>query len=305
MPVDLPLPNVEDLSIVDRSLPPVTFDACGSCHKPHPWRLLRRISCALHNTGPCLSLPRVRRRVRYYDESSRTVALRCTDGLEAWELDRAARGGRDWTADYTWGLAARHSDSKGVWVAEVRLFISILAFHMQLSIPWRDGEKTRRLRSWKSPVFTVSEESGAGGSKYKASWCYLDNSDHPTWCAEVTLCHESFESLLAADDTDSWAYFAPHTCLMYGVITFPKCLTLNLRYADTSTHRAELDQRTGAGLYKKVVWYHRGVGYGNDLVECPVAPWDESMMEAYAAFVRPLMPTHEEAEMQGNPVDEE
>lgn len=55
------------------------------------------------------------------------------------------------------------------------------------------------------------------------------------------------------------------------------------------TNRAELDQSTRAGSYKKVMWYHRGVGYGNDLLERPVAPCDEDAMKAYAEFVSPLM----------------
>lgn len=38
------------------------------------------------------------------------------------------------------------------------------------------------------------------------------------------------------------------------------------------------------------MWYHRGLGYGNDLVERPARPWDDSTMEVYARFIKPLMP---------------
>lgn len=46
--------------------------------------------------------------------------------------------------------------------------------------------------------------------------------------------------------------------------------------------------------YKKVMRYHADVRYGNDLLERPVDAWDESTMESYAEFVRPLMPTETE-----------
>lgn len=46
------------------------------------------------------------------------------------------------------------------------------------------------------------------------------------------------------------------------------------------------------------MWYHAGVGYGNDLVERPVGAWDESKMESYAGFVWPLMPAQVERQGQ-------
>lgn len=52
-----------------------------------------------------------------------------------------------------------------------------------------------------------------------------------------------------------------------------------------------MDQLTACGRYKKVLWYHRGVGYGNDLIERLVTPWDESTMKDYADFIEPLMPS--------------
>lgn len=38
------------------------------------------------------------------------------------------------------------------------------------------------------------------------------------------------------------------------------------------------------------MWYHQGLGYGNDLVERRLGAWDESTMNAYTAFIKPLMP---------------
>ena len=52
------------------------------------------------------------------------------------------------------------------------------------------------------------------------------------------------------------------------------------------------------------MWYHKGVGYGNDLVGCPVRLGDEGTMEAYAEFVRPLMPAHRQPEVQGKGTEE-
>ena len=54
-----------------------------------------------------------------------------------------------------------------------------------------------------------------------------------------------------------------------------------------------MNQQTLSRAYKKVMWYHRGVGYGNDLTCRRIQPWDEKSMEAYATFVRPLMPGKE------------
>ena len=53
--------------------------------------------------------------------------------------------------------------------------------------------------------------------------------------------------------------------------------------------RAGLDMRTGPGLFKKVMWYHRGVGYGNDLTEREPGPWDEEAMQALWQFIQPLI----------------
>lgn len=53
------------------------------------------------------------------------------------------------------------------------------------------------------------------------------------------------------------------------------------------------------------MWYRRGVGYGNDLLDHPVRPWDEGTMEAYAEFVSPLMPDSEESEVSGSEEDDD
>lgn len=51
-----------------------------------------------------------------------------------------------------------------------------------------------------------------------------------------------------------------------------------------------MNQWTNYGLHKKVMWYHRGVGYGNDLVESLVTSWNEHAAGDYAKFIKPLMP---------------
>lgn len=53
------------------------------------------------------------------------------------------------------------------------------------------------------------------------------------------------------------------------------------------------------------MWYNRGIGYGNDIVGRPVGSWDESTMEAYAEFVRPLMPAQAEPRAEEYGVDAE
>lgn len=102
---------------------------------------------------------------------------------------------------------------------------------LQDSIPWRDGTQTRRHGSDNATSYSVKVEPG-GGTTYKASWCYSENVTSPNWCAEMTLRHESLESLLDADATDPWDYFTPQTCLMYSIPLspdpFPRTLIFNI-----------------------------------------------------------------------------
>lgn len=53
--------------------------------------------------------------------------------------------------------------------------------------------------------------------------------------------------------------------------------------------RAGLDLRTGPGVFKRVMWYHHGVGYGNDVMRRAPDPWDDRAMGAYVDFIKPLI----------------
>ena len=54
-------------------------------------------------------------------------------------------------------------------------------------------------------------------------------------------------------------------------------------------NRAQLLLRTGPGRFKRVMWYHVGVGYGNDIEGHRPGPCDEKAMNAFASFVQPLI----------------
>lgn len=78
LPVKHPMPGVEYLSILDRSPPPITFEACGSCPMSlwtSTWRLSRHLICTLNNARPSRPLSLARRRVRYYDEACHAITL--------------------------------------------------------------------------------------------------------------------------------------------------------------------------------------------------------------------------------------
>ena len=56
--------------------------------------------------------------------------------------------------------------------------------------------------------------------------------------------------------------------------------------------RAELEQKTRSGRYKKVRWFYRDVGFGNDLEGQFVRPWlwewTERMFTGFASRLIPL-----------------
>lgn len=51
-----------------------------------------------------------------------------------------------------------------------------------------------------------------------------------------------------------------------------------------------MDHRTGTGLFKKIMWYEKSVGYGNDILKKPVGPWTKEREARYSAFVRRFTP---------------
>ena len=55
-------------------------------------------------------------------------------------------------------------------------------------------------------------------------------------------------------------------------------------------YRAEMDHRTGTGRFKKVMWYHKGLGYGNDILNQPVQVWNERHMAELAEFSSRFFP---------------
>lgn len=51
-----------------------------------------------------------------------------------------------------------------------------------------------------------------------------------------------------------------------------------------------MDRQNGNGLFENVIRYNEGLGYGNDVLEEPVRPWDETHLAQYAEFVGRLVP---------------
>lgn len=299
LPRDQPVPGTPFLSILDRTLPPVIFTKCPHCGtgRPSPSRLTRYLTSTLRNHYTITrQIPLVYRRASYYDEATNSVVFRYTTGLDAGELERTTLAGPDWTRDYSFGLAVQHRDPGGTWVAEARIFFMGLAACMQRGIPWRDENKTMRHARGQAPTFYNGAAPG-GESKYCIPWYYSQNVESPEWCAEVTLYHERLEPLFAAHRSDAWDYFSPDMprVTLYSLPGSAPSVPVPAKLTFTA-HRAEMDHRTRYGTYKKVLWYHRGVGYGNDLLNHPVGSWDEGTMQAYAEFARPLLPSHREPE---------
>ena len=64
------------------------------------------------------------------------------------------------------------------------------------------------------------------------------------------------------------------------------------RYTDPNLRRAEIDQRTSAGRFRKVMWYCHELGYGNDILGHPVESWKTSHEAELMAFISRLVPSH-------------
>lgn len=56
------------------------------------------------------------------------------------------------------------------------------------------------------------------------------------------------------------------------------------------SNRTDINQRTGSGKFKKVMWYRKRFGYGNDLVGQPVEPWKRGQEAEYVAFADRILP---------------
>lgn len=73
-------------------------------------------------------------------------------------------------------------------------------------------------------------------------------------------------------------------CSTYQIILF----TCN--HTNHLSNRADINQRTGRGKFKKVMWYRERLGYGNDLIGQRLAPWKTGQEAQYAAFADRLLP---------------
>ena len=51
-----------------------------------------------------------------------------------------------------------------------------------------------------------------------------------------------------------------------------------------------MDHRTSPGSFKKVMWYHKELGYGNDVLDQPVEAWRALHEERYAEFASRFLP---------------
>lgn len=51
-----------------------------------------------------------------------------------------------------------------------------------------------------------------------------------------------------------------------------------------------MDYRTGSGRYKKVMWYNKDLGYGNDVCNQPVEAWKKEHKDQLISFVKPFLP---------------
>lgn len=51
-----------------------------------------------------------------------------------------------------------------------------------------------------------------------------------------------------------------------------------------------MDHRTRATSFKKVMWFRRGLGYGNDVLDQPVEAWITVHEERYDEFASRFLP---------------
>ena len=260
MPRARPLPDTKYLSIIDKRPLPVSFINCYGCpdlDPPSKPRLHRHMASLVHT---CMAIqPGIRLSKEthiYYDEDRDGLVYRIAIGVGPGEIARPVRGQHDWSRYYAWALAMQHRDPAGRWAVEGRFFFHNIVWVLQYSVPWQDKSWTLRHKSDKDTVYHLVQND-LGGAKYQVSSCYSGYMTDPYWCAAKILRHESMESLLAADDTDTWDYFTPQTCSRYGLAPY---LHGEYSMANFHTSRAELNQSTGPGRYKKVMWYNRGIG---------------------------------------------
>ena len=51
-----------------------------------------------------------------------------------------------------------------------------------------------------------------------------------------------------------------------------------------------MNHRTGSGMFKRLMWYEKGLGYGNDILNQPVRGWNDRQTAEFAEFFGRFFP---------------
>ncbi|SPO04073.1 uncharacterized protein DNG_06756 [Cephalotrichum gorgonifer] len=136
------------------------------------------------------------------------------------------------------------------------------------SIPWSDPSQTQRLEEDALPILLPDK-------RLRFTWKFCERTDRPRWGGCFYVAYKNGGGLATGGGTRPpvatldrpWEFFDPG-----------------------KTDYAEMDCRTGAGRFKKVMWYHRTLGYGNDVLGQPVEAWSGREKALYTEFVSSFLP---------------
>ncbi|SPO06857.1 uncharacterized protein DNG_09551 [Cephalotrichum gorgonifer] len=198
----------------------------------------------------------------------------------------------DWTRDWDFVLSVKNesremrgkSEDGDWWVGYAHIYFNDLSGLDCEAVPWNDTARTQRLAADGGPQnvyrFMAKDALGCGKKDrdgwLRYTWKFRERSDYPRWGGSFTVYYRDQglgvmttigDSGLVPGIERPWDFFNPESC-----------------------RRAEMDRRTGCGLFKKLVWYDDSLGYGNDLLDEPVEPMTPGSKVRYASFVSSLLP---------------
>ncbi|KAI8722578.1 hypothetical protein NCS52_00401900 [Fusarium sp. LHS14.1] len=176
----------------------------------------------------------------------------------------------DWTEHWAWAISIRVLSNPDQPTSKIRCNIKILAKDLPAQL--RDKEICWSTINWNSKhdKFKCKKEI----SQKESFWVRFLAFSTPEpsevmplssrrWVAEVSVAHKDEEWLKNHD---------------FRTTLSPENIEI-----------AEIDQRTAPGRCKKVVMFHRGILYGNDMTGQRVEAWKDEFTESFGAFIKPML----------------
>ncbi|KAH7271913.1 hypothetical protein MRS44_004346 [Fusarium solani] len=190
--------------------------------------------------------------------------------LHPGEREHVIHPDKDWAKQWTWAIFIRVLSNPDQPTSNFGCNLQILVKDLPARL--RDKEICWNTVNWNSKYDIV--ECKREISQKESFWMrYLAFStpepleEKPlhsrSWVAEVAVKHKDVEWLKNHD---------------FRTTPSPKNIEI-----------AEIDQRTAPGRCKKVVMFHRGTLYGNDMTGQRVEAWKDEFTESFGAFIEPML----------------